>query len=86
MQCVCAWANCRNIQAIVFRSTRLVVFFKIGVLENFAIFPGEYLCWSLCLIKLQAFRSVIREIWMGNSKKLICTDQCQEKVPPVKKA
>ena len=30
---------------------------KIGVLKNFAIFTGKHLCWSLFLIKLQAFRA-----------------------------
>ena len=28
------------------------MFFKIGALENFVIFKGKYLCWSLFLIKL----------------------------------
>ena len=31
------------------------MFFKIGAHENFAIFTGKHLCWSLFLIKLQAF-------------------------------
>ena len=31
-------------------------FFKIIVLENSAIFTVKHLCWSLFLIKLQAFR------------------------------
>ena len=31
------------------------MFYKIGVLENFASFTGKRLCWSLFLIKLQAF-------------------------------
>ena len=35
------------------RSSRSRMFFKIGVLKNFAIFTGKYLCWSLFLIKLQ---------------------------------
>ena len=30
---------------------------KIGVLKNFAIFTGKHLCWSLFLIKFQAFRA-----------------------------
>ena len=30
------------------------MFFKIGVLKNFSIFRGKYLCWSLSLINLQA--------------------------------
>ena len=30
---------------------------KKAVLKIFAIFTGKYLCWSLFLIKLNAFRS-----------------------------
>ena len=30
------------------------MFFNVGVLENFAIFTGKHLYWSLFLIKLQA--------------------------------
>ena len=29
------------------RSSRSQMFFKIGVLKNFAIFTGKHLCWSL---------------------------------------
>ena len=32
------------------------MFFNIVLLKNFAIFTGKQLCWSLFLIKLQAFR------------------------------
>ena len=36
---------------------QLQIFFKMGVLKNFANFTtGKYLCWSLFLIKLQAWR------------------------------
>ena len=38
------------------RSSYSQMFFEIGVLKNFAIFTGKYLCWTLFLIKLQAFR------------------------------
>ena len=38
------------------RSSRSQMFFKIGVLRNFAMFTGKHLCWSLFLIKLQAWR------------------------------
>ena len=31
------------------------MFFKIDVLKNFTIFTGNHLCWSLFLIKFQAF-------------------------------
>ena len=33
------------------------VFYKKAVLKNFSVFTGKHLCWSLFLIKLQAFRS-----------------------------
>ena len=35
----------------MYKSSRLQLFFKIGVLKNFAIFTGKHLCWSLFLIK-----------------------------------
>ena len=38
------------------RSSRSHMFFKIGVLKNFAIFKEKHLLWSLFLIKMQAFR------------------------------
>ena len=38
------------------RSSRSQIYFKIGVLKNFAMFTGKRLCWSLFLIKIQAFR------------------------------
>ena len=46
--------------AIVFwgetsRSSLSQVFFKIDVLKNFASFTGKHQCWSLFLIKLQAW-------------------------------
>ena len=34
----------------------LQVFYKKAALEDFEILTGKYLCWSLFLIKLQAFR------------------------------
>ena len=38
----------------IIRSSCSQMFFKIGELENFIIFTGKHLCWSLFLIKLQA--------------------------------
>ena len=38
------------------RSSHLRCFIKINASKNFAIFTGKHLCWSLFLIKLQAFR------------------------------
>ena len=39
------------------RSSRWQIFFRIGVLKNFAIFTRKQLCCSRFVIKLQAFRS-----------------------------
>ena len=38
-----------------YRSSRSQMFFKIGVVKNFAMFTRKHLCWSLFLIKMQAF-------------------------------
>ena len=43
--------------ASAYRSSRSQMFFKIVFLKNFANFTGKHICWSLFLIKLQAFRS-----------------------------
>ena len=41
-----------------YRSSHSQMFFKIGVLKNFANYNGKKLCWSLFLIKLQTLRPV----------------------------
>ena len=38
------------------KSSRSQMIFKMGVFKKFAILTGKHLCWSLFLIKLQAFR------------------------------
>ena len=35
------------------------MFFKIGVLKNFAVFTGKHQFWSIFLIKLQSIRESI---------------------------
>ena len=40
------------------RSSRSQMFFKKGVVKNFAIFSGKYLRWSLSLMKLLCWRPV----------------------------
>ena len=40
----------------VIRSSRSLMFFKIGVLKNFAIFKRKHLCRSFFLRKLRAWR------------------------------
>ena len=42
-----------NLTTSIFRSSRSQMFFKIGVLKNFAIFIAKHLSCSLFLIKLQ---------------------------------
>ena len=42
----------------LFRSSHRRCFIKKAVLKNFAIFTWKHLCWSLCVIKLQTFRSL----------------------------
>ena len=37
-----------------FRSWRLQIFLKVGILKSFANFTGKHLCWSLFLKNLQA--------------------------------
>ena len=64
------WVNPKPRKQISFMETlqvfrHLQVFLKIGVLKNFAISTGKYLCWSFLLIKLQAFRLVIRDFNTG---------------------
>ena len=41
---------------IMQRSSSSQMFFKLVALKDFAIFTGKHLCWSLFLIKLQAWR------------------------------
>ena len=38
------------------KSSRSQMIFNIGLFKNFTILTGKHLCWSLFLIKLQAFR------------------------------
>ena len=44
-------------RCLPFRSSRLQMFFKVGVLKSYAIFAGIHLHWSLFLIKFQSFRA-----------------------------
>ena len=45
-------------QLIICRHSRSLMFCKINVLNNFAIFTGKHLCCSLFLINLQTWRSI----------------------------
>ena len=46
------------------KSSHSQIFFKIGVLKNFAIFRGKHLCRSLFKIKLQVFRYLKIDFFM----------------------
>ena len=50
------WTTLNRLWANILRSSRLEMFFKIGVLKNFAMFTGNHLCWNFFLIKLQPWR------------------------------
>ena len=54
------WLNLITSKA--FRSSRSKMFYKIGILENFAKFIGKHLCWSYFLIKLHT-SSIIVIVW-----------------------
>ena len=43
------------------RSSCYQMFFKVDVLKIFGTFTRKYLCWSLFLIKLQAWRTIIKK-------------------------
>ena len=43
-------------QYLSFNSSRLQMFFKVGVLESYAFLTGKYLRWIHFLIMLQSFR------------------------------
>ena len=45
----------------IFRSSRSLIIFKIGVLKNCALITRKCLCWSLLLINLRAW--VIESYW-----------------------
>ena len=45
----------------VFTNSHSQMFFKIGVLKNFAIFRGKTLCWSLFLINVAGHPATLNE-------------------------
>ena len=51
-----------------FRSRRSQMFFKTDALKYFAKLAGKQLCWSLFLIKLQAFKpgTLLKRDFIGN--------------------
>ena len=52
-----------NLRDNILQKQQPKVLYKKAVLKNFAIFAGKHLCWSLFLIKLQAFRPILKNIW-----------------------
>ena len=53
--CFCSWRIWLKF-FLKIRGSRSLMFFKIAILKNFAIFTRKHLGWSLFLIKLQSFR------------------------------
>ena len=54
--CFQGYRKRREVGLRTLKSTRSQMFFRIGALENFAIFKGKQLNWSLVLIKTQTSR------------------------------
>ena len=59
------------------RSSRSQMFFKIGLLENFANFRGKDLCWSLFLIKLLVWRSATLLKWDTKTGVFLSCEICE---------
>ena len=51
------WQTEKSLWNLLCKSSRSQIFFKIGVLKNVAIFTAKHMCWSLFLMKLQAWRA-----------------------------
>ena len=49
---------------------------KKAVLKHFSILTGKRLCWSLYLIKLRTFRTVVRNVDQISITNLIMQDFC----------
>ena len=67
------------------RSRHSQMFFKIGVLKNFAIFIGKHLCWSLFLIKLRKLQHLRTSTSVNKLTLRIKDSQCSFQVNIVSK-
>ena len=56
------WRTKRSLSFLIggLQKQRSQLFLKISVLKNFTIFQGKHLCWSLFLIKLQAWTALLK--------------------------
>ena len=59
------WQTEESLWNLLCRSSRSQIFFKIGVLKNFAIFTAKHLFWSLFLMKLPAWSAAV--LWKRDS-------------------
>ena len=73
--CASEWRYSASITPV--KSNPLQMLFKMGVLKNFGNFTGKHPCWTLFLIKLQAFSLAIllkrdpnTDIFLWNSRKV----------------
>ena len=54
----------------MYRNSRSQMFFKIGVLKNFAKFTAKHLSQSLFLIKLQTWKETLAQVFSREFKKI----------------
>ena len=67
------------VHRVIYSSSPSQIFFKMGFLKNFANFTGKHLCWSLFLIKLQAWRRIkIQKMEDWNNVSKSCGGKCYE--------
>ena len=75
------WGNlrplspCKSEPSKKLKSSRLLIFFKVGIIKNFAIFAGKHLCWDLFLIKLRVYRSA--KFSKIDSSTSVCCGYCK---------
>ena len=53
----------QSVSILFFRSSHIRCLVKKGVLKDFANFEGKHLCWSLFLIKLQAWKDFSKNLF-----------------------
>ena len=53
----------KGLEAVVYRSSRPDLFYKIGVVKNFGKFTGKRLCQSLFFNKIAGLRLLKKRLW-----------------------
>ena len=65
--------NDAQLLSVLIQKQPLEMFYKKAALNNFVIFTGKHLCWSLLLIKLQAWRRLQHKCFLVNIAKFLRT-------------